>query len=400
LADLLLMTPSLAFVEQCRLALSGTGGTLENAWEQGSGDVDHLLHVARSAEPLIVAIGPGLGAGVAVELAEVIGRELPEVVLVLFAEASDELWRDAARAGVRDIIDPNLEVAELRRTLLRDLSAARDRWEKLNAAGLTHHGQLITVISPKGGSGKTMVSSSLAVALARLDAGSVVLVDLDLQFGDVPTALSILPDYSMYDLAHAADELDTTTVKVFLTPHPSGIFVLAAPVTPAEAERISLETVDRVLALLRRAFDIVVVDTGAGVDEFALKAIEVADDVIALSSMDVASATSLKKELRILDQVGLTGARRHLVVNRVDTGIGLTVLDIERLMGMTAVARIPRKRTVLAAMNQGRALTELNARSEEAKAILDLGRQLIAIGQDAEASAPTVVPRWNARREA
>jgi pilus assembly protein CpaE len=240
---------------------------------------------------------------------------------------------------------------------------------------------MITVISPKGGSGKTMLSSSLAVALVRLGAGSVVLVDLDLQFGDVPTALRLVPEYSMYELAQAGDEVDSTTVKVFLTTHSSGVFVLAAPATPAEAERISLDTADRVISLLRRSFDYVVVDTGAGVDEFALKAIEVADDVIALCSMDVASSTSLKKELRILDQVGLTRARRHLVINRVDTGIGLTVADIEGLMGMPAVVRVPRKRTILSAMNQGKALTELNARSEESKAMLELGRKLIAIGQ-------------------
>lgn len=387
MADLLLMTPSLAFVQQCRVALSGTGATLEQAWGHADVDIEQLLDVARASEPRLVSIGPGIGAQEAVELAGVVGRELPDAVVILFAASAEELWRDAARAGVRDIIDPNVEVAELRGTLLRDLNAARERWDKLNAASLAQQGQIITIISPKGGSGKTMLSSSLAVALARLDAGSVVLVDLDLQFGDVPTALSVVPEYSIYDLAHAADELDATTVKVFLTSHPSGVFVLAAPVTPAEAERISLETVDRVIALLKRAFDFVVIDTGAGVDEFALKAIEVADDVIALSSMDVASSTSLKKELRILDQIGLKGARRHLVINRVDSGIGLTVLDIEELMGMRAVVRVPRKRAVLAAMNQGRALTEVNARSEEARAMLELGRHLIVAARDAELDA-------------
>jgi pilus assembly protein CpaE len=381
LADLLLMTPSVAFVQQCRVALEGTGASLDHAWGQGELDSARLLAMASEAEPLMIAIGPGIPGATAVELAALIERELPEVVVILFASSADELWRDAARAGVRDIVDPNLDIVDLRRALARDLNAARERWEKLHASSVEQRGRMITVISPKGGSGKTMLSSNLAVALVRLGAGSVVLVDLDLQFGDVSTALRIVPEYSMYELAQAGDEVDSTTVKVFLTPHPSGVFILAAPATPAEAERISLDTADKVLALLRRSFDYVVVDTGAGVDEFALKSIEDADDVIALCSMDVASSTSLKKELRILDQVGLTRARRHLVVNRVDTGIGLTVADIEGLIGMKAAVRIPRKRSVLSAMNQGKALTELNTRSEESKALLDLGRQLVAAGQ-------------------
>jgi pilus assembly protein CpaE len=377
LIELLLLTPSPAFVQQCRQALAGTGATLEQSW--GATDEARLLTTVREAEPLIVGIGPGVDGAAAVELAALIDRELPEVVVILFAQGTGDLWREAARAGVRDIVDPNVEVPQLRSSLLRILGDARERWEKLNPGGGTRLGQMITVISPKGGSGKTMLSSNLAVSLQREGAGSVVLVDLDLQFGDVPTALLISPEYTMFDLAFAADEVDATTVKVFLSSHPSGVLVLAAPDTPAEAERITIETVDRVLGLLRRSFDVVVVDTGAGVDEFALKAVEDADDVIALCSMDVASSTSLRKELRILDQIGLTSARRHLVINRVDTGLGLTVGDIEALLEMRAVAHVPRKRGVLAAMNQGRALVELSSRSEEAKAILELARHLMAV---------------------
>jgi pilus assembly protein CpaE len=376
LAELLLLTPSIAFVQQCRQALSGTGATLEHTWDHD--DDGRMLAAAQAIEPLMVAIGPGVEAGAAVDLAARIGRELPEVVVILFAGGSPDLWREAARAGVRDILDPNLEISDLRTAMLRDLSSARERWEKLNPTGHSQAAQMITVISPKGGSGKTMLSSNLAVALSRIGAGSVVLVDLDLQFGDVPTALLLAPEYTMFDLAYSADEVDSTTVKVFLTAHPSGVYLLAAPITPAEAERISLDTVERVIGLLRRSFDLVVVDTGAGVDEFALKAIELADDVIALCSMDVASSTSLRKELRILDQVGLTGAQRHLVINRVDSGVGLTVADIEALMEMRSVARVPLKRGVLAAMNQGKALTELNHRSEESKVILDLARYVVA----------------------
>lgn len=385
MADLLLVTPSVAFVQQCRQSLEGTGASLDHVWGREGVDAAALLETVGGADPLMVAIGPGLEAADGLGLAAAVERELPEVVVVLFATAADDLWRDAARAGVRDIIDPNLAVDDLRRALVRDLNAARERRIRLTAGQDEQLGRMVTVISPKGGSGKTMVSSSLAVALARLEAGSVVLVDLDLQFGDVPTALRVKPEYSMYELAQAGDEVDTTTVKVFLTPHPSGIFVLAAPATPAEAERISLATAARVLELLRRSFDFVVVDTGAGVDEFALRAIEDSDDVVALCSMDVASTTSLKKELRILDQLGLTTARRLLVVNRVDSGIGLEVGDIEALMGMRAAVRIPRRREVLAAMNQGKAMTEVNPRSEESKAILELGRQVVAAAAHEEA---------------
>ena len=168
-------------------------------------------------------------------------------------------------------------------------------------------GKVIVVISPKGGSGKTAVSSNLAVALAQRHPGRVVAVDLDVQFGDLGTALSLTPEHTLAQLARTS-QIDATTVKLFLTPYEHGLYVLAGANDPVDADSIGHAHVSAVLPLLAQNFDYVVVDTPAGLDERTLAAIECATDLLLVSSLDVTSIRSLRKALDALDQMGVKAA--------------------------------------------------------------------------------------------
>ena len=163
------------------------------------------------------------------------------------------------------------------------------------------------MISPKGGSGKTAISSNLAVALAQRHPGRVVAVDLDVQFGDLGTALSLTPEHTLAQLARTS-QIDATTVKLFLTPYEHGLYVLAGANDPVDADSIGHAHVSAVLPLLAQNFDYVVVDTPAGLDERTLAAIECATDLLLVSSLDVTSIRSLRKALDALDQMGVKAA--------------------------------------------------------------------------------------------
>ena len=166
--------------------------------------------------------------------------------------------------------------------------------------------KVIVVISPKGGSGKTAVSSNLAVALAQRHPGRVVAVDLDVQFGDLATALSLTPEHTLAQLARTT-QIDATTVKLFLTPYYNGLYVLAGAHDPVDADAIGHAHVSEVLPLLAQNFDYVIVDTPAGLDERTLAAIECATDLLLVSSLDVTSIRSLRKALDALDHIGRQG---------------------------------------------------------------------------------------------
>ena len=232
--------------------------------------------------------------------------------------------------------------------------------------------KVIVVISPKGGSGKTAVSSNLAVALTQRHPGRVVAVDLDVQFGDLETALSLTPERTLAQLARAT-QIDATTVKLHLTPSDYGLFVLAGAHDPVDADSISHRHISAVLPLLAQNFDYVIVDTPAGLDELTLAALECATDVLLVSSLDVTSIRSLRKALDALDTIGIK-AERQLLLNRADAKVGLNPSDAEDAMGMKIACSVSSTREIPLSLNLGTPVVISEPKSEVAKQLQKLAQ--------------------------
>lgn len=230
--------------------------------------------------------------------------------------------------------------------------------------------KVIVVVSPKGGSGKTAVSSNLAVALAQRHPGRVVAVDLDVQFGDLALSLSLTPEHTLAQLARSS-QLDATTAKLHLTPSPHGLFVLAGASDPVDADSIGHEHVAGVLPLLAQSFDFVVVDTPAGLDERTLAALDCATDVLLVSSLDVTSIRSLRTATEALDHIGVAAARQ-LVLNRSDSKVGLDPADAEAVMGMEIACAVPSSRDVPLSLNLGTPLVISEPKSAVARQLQQL----------------------------
>ena len=328
------------------------------AWSVNDGPLTaHELRdsIARSGATT-AAMAADVPLELALETAKLLDEDLEPTGLVLLRQPDADTWRDAARAGVREIVDP-AQGAEARRALLAEtarVTRLRSLRAEQVAPTMAPGGRIIVVLSPKGGSGKTMVATNLAASLATAQHVEVALVDLDCVFGDVASVLGMVPERTIGQLA-MLPSLDSTTIKVFLTPHPqTGLFVLAGSGLPEEGEAVTPDIATQVLTTLARDVGHVVVDTAAGLDERALAAIDVATDLVLLASLDVASIRNLGKEIDALDRIGATRARRHFVLNRADTQVGLEVADVEHALGMKAAAALPSSRAVPLSMNQGR----------------------------------------------
>jgi pilus assembly protein CpaE len=241
-------------------------------------------------------------------------------------------------------------------------------------------GKVIVVLSPKGGSGKTAVASNLSVALAQRHPGQVVAVDMDVQFGDLATALALQPERTLAQLART-DEMNATTVKLFLTPY-DDLFVLAGADNPVDADVVTHRHVSTVLPLLAQEFAFVVVDTPAGLDERTLAAIECATDLLVVSSLDVTSIKSLRKAIDALDRIGVKAARTF-VLNRSDAKVGLEISDAEEAVGMEAAVQIPSSREIPTALNIGTPVVKSLPKAEVSKRLQQLS-QLFAPITDAQ----------------
>ena len=257
---------------------------------------------------------------------------------------------------MRDVIEPARVDIDLPIAIRR----AAERTERVRELTTTSRvptpatGRVIVVVSPKGGSGKTMVSSNIAVALAGGGEEPVALVDLDVQFGDSASALGLGGERSIDQLI-AAGPVDSTALKVHLSPHePSGAFVLCGPTSPEGGDEITPEHTARVVDLLAADFGFVVIDTPAGLDELTLVALEQATDIVFVTSTDVSSIRSMAKEVALLGRLGLLHGTHHFVLNRADAKVGVDIADVEAALGMTTDAQVPSSRAVPLSMNQGR----------------------------------------------
>jgi len=345
-----------AEVRMCSSELEGdVAEVAEGLWRQGSD---------------VVALGPGLTTARALALAAEIDTAYPELAVMLVAQATPPMWSKAIQAGVRGIVSPNARGPVLREAFEQALVVAARR-RVLRAEEADNRRRVICVMSPKGGSGKTTISTNIAIGLAARAPGEVVIVDLDLQFGDVASALSLIPDHTMMDVARRAS-VDTTELKLLLTPHPSGLYALCAPDSPAEGEEVRPEYPVEVIKQLSEAFRYVVVDTSAGLDEHALSAAEMATDLVLVAAMDVPGVRSLRKAIDALDQLGMRHAQRHVVLNRADTRVGLNSGDIAATLGLDIDVFMPSSRDVPASVNAGTPILESNPRSPVAPTLLQL----------------------------
>lgn len=372
-----LITSSTEFEQAVSTAL-GHGVRTRRCWDERWADAPAAEVVAAVGVWPVVVIGPGVPVGSALAIAAEYDAEHPEVVVVLGGQPSPGVLPQAMRAGVRDVLDDAASNDEIRRVLGHAARTAERRLASLGREVETvNPSRVISVVSPKGGAGKTTVTTNLAVSLGRTLPNEVAVIDLDLQFGDVAAAMQLRPEHSIKTLLRSTEHVDDAVLRVFMTSHPSGALVLCSPEELVDAEEISYDDAVHVLSLTRAAFPTVIVDTSAGLDELALAAMEHSTDLVFVCTMDVASVRCLRKELDAVDRLGLDGVRRHFVLNRADARVGLNVADVEEAIGMRVDAAIPSTRAIPLAMNQGTPVVESDPRSAVARQFEQLAARFV-----------------------
>lgn len=300
----------------------------------------------------LVVIGPDIDLSLALDLAasERVARPVVGVVLVR-RRVDTTVLSQALRAGVREVV-PDGNFKMLQEACLRSRSLSHE------IAGRTvesEHvaGQVFTVFAAKGGCGKTTIATNMAAALAAGGKRRVCLVDVDLAFGDVGVSLRLQPTHTIADALGFNGMLDEGLVRNLLTPHSTGLDVVLAPLHPGDAETISGELVGDLLRVLRRMFDIVVVDTPPAFYDHVLVALDQSDYFLLLTTPDVPALKNLKLTMETLDQLGYARDRSRVIVNRADSRVGLTPDDVRATLNAEIAAQVPSSRDVPATTNRG-----------------------------------------------
>jgi pilus assembly protein CpaE len=236
---------------------------------------------------------------------------------------------------------------------------------------------VITVFSPKGGTGKSVVSSNLASALARRGGRRTLLVDFDLQFGDAAIMLGLSPKNTVRELLASPGTLDTEQFDVYTERHSSSLDVLAAPLHPEDAELIGDDAVRSVLNAARSAYDTVVVDTSPFFHGSTLATLDLTDNLLLVCTPDIPTVKNVRLALETLELLSFPAAKTRVVLNRAGEQGGLRPDEVEQALARQVDVVLPFDPAVPRGVNRGTPAVLDSARGEFAPALTAMARELV-----------------------
>lgn len=317
----------------------------------------------------VLVAGPSLGTRSGLARLRIISEELPEMRMVLaFSRRPDASLRDIVRTGAIDLLQLPVEDADMVESLERAASLAHRAPEPVvieaAAAPEPEHpehrpnrpGIVYTIASATGGCGKTFYATNLAWFLHKWTGKSVCIVDLDLQFGEVSTALRLRPKYTIYDALQRedADEADLQAhIEEYMVVHDTGVHVLAAPREPSEADRITPPDVTRILEAVRMRFDYVLVDTPPALAETVLAAFDLSDLLYVMATLDLPSVRNMSVFLSTLDRLRIDTANLRLVLNKAEDDVGIDIDQVTKLFPQGFESILPYAKEVSRSINLG-----------------------------------------------
>ena len=324
-------------------------------------------------------------------LLDAVSRQNPDLAVVVLGHGSPNgFLRRAFEAGADDIIMLPATREQVRFEIHKLLA-------RRQGAETPSHGdqsRLVCVLGPKGGTGKTLTSTNLAVALAQRGQ-RVALIDLDLQFGDVALCLGLPPEKTVYDLAQSPGSLDYDKLDAFLATHSSGVRTLIAPRRPDQASAVGAELLREVYSILRANFDWVVVDTPPGFTAEVITSIDSASDVVMVGMLDSLSLKNTKLGLETLELMKYDPDRIFLLLNRAHSRVGISQSDVEAVLGRTPDIFIPSDREIPRTVNEGIPIVVARPQSEPAEAFGRLADLLGGPAIEEAAVAAAAVPAAN-----
>lgn len=341
------------------ISVVGVVEGFEDAWSVLEETPTNLLVVACAGE-----------SDRALYLIDGAARQQPDRPVVVLCEGSaNGFVRRAFEAGADDFLTFPQTPENVRFALQKAVA-------RRNGTGLTTGVSLspmICILGPKGGTGKTLTACNLAVTFAKARKRTVV-VDLDLQFGDVGLALGLSPDKTIYDLAKSGGSLDAEKVSAYLMPHSSGIDVMLAPTRPDHGGLITTEFLRDLFNALRSSHDFVIVDTPPSFTPEVIATVDSSSDVCMVAMLDSLSLKNTKLGFETLDLMGYDKSRIKLVLNRADTHVGIRSDDVTTIVGRSPDVLVPSDRDIPLSVNEAVPIALSKERSAAAQAFGRLAR--------------------------
>lgn len=302
------------------------------------------------------------------------------LVVASGTDMSFEMLKACMEAGIRDYLPRPLQAQDIRNILEKHRLALTVDSETGDQSG-----RIVTVFSNKGGLGKTTIAVNLALSLSEAIKRPVVLVDLNLQLGDVTTFLDIEPKQTIVDIARNIGRVDQAYLEGSLAQYTcpangATVYVLADPLHVEDAEELTADQINAVLTVLKASFEYVVVDTTTSFDNKTLVSLDLADEILLVSMMNLPSIRSSQRLLGLFERLGYEPHKIKLVLNRYVPDEEITVEDVEETLEHPIFWKIPNNyHVVMTAINRGIPIAMVEASKGIEKNFQDLAHQLSGV---------------------
>jgi len=294
------------------------------------------------------------------------------IVLVVSGDATD-LLEAALDADVADIVP----LPQLTENVVFAIRKAARPGRRARTEG-ARKGRIVTIFSPKGGTGKTVTASNLAASMAKHERKQTLLLDLDLQFGDAAIMLGLEPEKTIHDLVVAPGELDSEKLAGYVLKHESGLDILPAPLRPEEAELVTEGKLGRLLDVAKESYDVIVVDTSPFFHGPMLATLDRTDQLLVLCALDVPTVKNVRLSLETLDLLSFPTERVRLLLREAPGEVGMKPREVEEALRVKIGFELPADRVVPLAVNRGKPAVLAETGAPFSRAIRALGAELLA----------------------
>jgi pilus assembly protein CpaE len=315
-------------------------------------------------------------------------------VVVLAEQFERELVRQAMLAGARDVLVRTGDPHELRQALRTARKADVARRGPTGNQAAHSAGTLITFAGVKGGIGKTMLAVNLALSLAAETSRSVALIDLDLPYGDVAMLLNVKPTGGVMSAVSDPTILaDPDLLQAQMCDGPGGLHVLAAPLSGG-GPTVNPAQIGPLLTRLAGLYDFVVVDTPGGFGEYTAAALDVSSVTMLVTTPEPPTLRRTALALRQLNDWKYPQTKLRVVVNRATLRTGLRTEEIQGLLGEPVTWWLPDEPRALEAAALGRPVALSQPKSEIARTLRKMARELGGIAAQPRKS---LWPVWRSK---
>ncbi|MDT4895008.1 MAG: pilus assembly protein CpaE [Acidobacteriota bacterium] len=291
----------------------------------GGDDAEQVYAEIKNLRPSAVVITMSeANSEQALKMIVKLSAESPQIAIIsAVRNASPDLILRSMRAGAREFLRLPIIAEEFKTVLDRTVEFCAVQKEAPKKKG-----RMIAVFSSKGGCGTSFIATNLAAALNA----PTMLVDLNLQAGDLPLFLGVEPKYSIADMVENRARMDDSLLASYVTPHSSKLSLLAAPREADSADDIEPEHVFEALERVRESYDYVVLDPQHTFDAITLAALDQADDIVLVLTLDIPAIRSAQRALEIFDRLGYPRKKVRIIVNRWSKQIDLDLRQVERFL--------------------------------------------------------------------